>query len=116
MNLGISGKLTRATILSPLTPLFLLAITFVAPQEIQQGQVIRLTASQAEPGLTATFAGKDFPIFVNNGRAQAAHRITAAGTYNPVGTVTNAARWGALTFAIQDPAAAAGGLRLGLSL
>ena len=29
MNLGISGKLTRATILSPLTPLFLLAAILV---------------------------------------------------------------------------------------
>ena len=63
-------------------PLVLLAITFIAPQEVQQGQVIRLTATQAEPGLTASFAGKDFPIFPNNGRSLA---LIPVGVFQPPG-------------------------------
>lgn len=63
-------------------PLVLLAITFIAPQEVQQGQVIRLTAPQAESGLTASFAGKDFPIFLDNGRGLA---LLPVGVYQPPG-------------------------------
>ncbi|MBL8209573.1 MAG: M23 family metallopeptidase [Bryobacterales bacterium] len=63
-------------------PAFLLAITFLAPQEIQQGQVLRLTAPQAEPGLIAFFAGKDFPIFATNGRSLA---LIPVGVYQQPG-------------------------------
>ena len=64
MNLGISGKLTRATILSPLTPLFLLAAILVGliatvtiPREEEpQISVPMVDIRVAAPGLAASDA------------------------------------------------------------
>ena len=64
MNLGISGKLTRATIQSPLTPLFLLAAiivgliaTITIPREEEpQIKVPMVDIMVQAPGLTASDA------------------------------------------------------------
>lgn len=63
----------------------------------------------------ATWTG-GFTASGANQRAQAAHLLPgAAGTFQPVGTINNASNWGALLFAITNPAAG-GSLALGLRL
>ena len=70
MNLGISGKITRATILSPLTPLFLLAAVIVGlistvtiPREEEpQISVPMVDIRVGAPGLSAPEAVEPFAI------------------------------------------------------
>ena len=78
MNLGISGRLTRATILSPLTPLFLLAAilvgllaTITIPREEEpQISVPMVDIRVAAPGLSAPdvveLAGKPLETIVKS--------------------------------------------------